>query len=88
MAFYECTSLSTVIFSDNIRSLGSSAFAGCKALTTIVNLGFVKSKGTGALFEVPVSNSGDVASLHWSPRNTNVTRMVVSANAETMPTFQ
>ena len=60
-----------------------SAFAGCVAITTIVNLDAGTKDGRGALFDVPVAvtggrggggvGGGDISALQWMPHSTNTT---------------
>lgn len=48
MAFYECTTLATLILPDTVSSIGGEAFYGCSSLTSVSMQEGVTSIGFGA----------------------------------------
>ncbi|MBQ9715201.1 MAG: leucine-rich repeat domain-containing protein [Clostridia bacterium] len=47
-AFYNCSSLTSIVIPNSVTSIGSSAFSGCSSLTSIIILSSVTSIGSGA----------------------------------------
>ena len=48
MAFYDCSSLTSVVIGDSVTSIGNSAFNGCRSLTSVTIGNSVNSMGNGA----------------------------------------
>ena len=49
-AFYQCSSLTSIVISDSVTSIGSSAFVSCESLTSITIPDSVTSIGGGAFY--------------------------------------
>ena len=65
-AFYGCTNLKSIKFSDNVKSIGSGAFAYCKSLNLDVNVPNLETIGTVAFARSgisKVSSLGKITSL-------------------------
>ncbi len=62
-AFYECTSLTSIVIADSVRTIGASAFKGCTALESVVlsnnliNIGEDLFNGCSALKEIIIPDS-------------------------------
>lgn len=62
-AFWQCTSLTSVIIGNSVTSIGRDAFAGCTSLTnvtisnSVTSIGYAAFAGCGSLTSVTIPNS-------------------------------
>jgi hypothetical protein len=88
LAFYECTSLTTVHIPEGVTSIQSSAFSGCRSLTTVhipngvTSIGYAAFEACTSLTTVHIPDS--VTSIvSWAFRNcTSLTSIIIETDDE------
>ena len=85
-AFYNCTSLTSIVIPDSVISIGSSAFYGCDSLTSIVIPDSVTSIGSGAFNNCNSLNYNEKDGLKYLGNSSNPYLYLAETNSTSITT--